>query len=212
MTTAGNLLFQGRPDGKLLGYNATSGKILWTFDVGLGIAAPPITYKIDGKQYISLLVGWGGGYAGLGSTKAAELGWAYGAQTRRLITFSLDGAAVMPKLAPPVIPKPIDYPDFVIDESLATTGANDYGLCSSCHGGSLISGGMAPDLRASLIPIDKNLFTDVVRNGSRVAMGMPSHPDISDGQLEALRHYIRKAARASLKEDKNLLNEKYDAN
>ena len=212
LTTAGNLLFQGRPDGILLGYNATSGEILWKFDVGLGIAAPPITYKIDGKQYISLLVGWGGCYAGLGSTKAAELGWAYGAQTRRLITFSLDGAAVMPKLAPPVIPKPIDYPDFVIDESLATTGANEYGLCSACHGGGLISGGMAPDLRASLIPIDKNLFTDVVRNGSRVAMGMPSHPDISDEQLEALRHYIRKAARASLKEDKNLLNEKYEAN
>ena len=212
LTTAGNLLFQGRPDGKFLAYNAISGEILWNFDVGLGIAAPPITYKIDGKQYIALLVGWGGGYAGLGAEKAAELGWAYGAQTRRLITFSLEGTVDMPKLAPRLIPKPIDDPNFTIDDALAAEGANVYGRCSACHGGGLISGGMAPDLRASPIPMDKQLFTDVVKNGARVTMGMPSHPDLNDENLEALRHYIRQTSRSALQEDNKQQNKKYDAN
>lgn len=49
LTTGGNLVFQGRSDGKFLAYNAENGDILWTFDTRLGISAPPITYKIDGK-------------------------------------------------------------------------------------------------------------------------------------------------------------------
>lgn len=197
LTTAGNLVFQGRPDGKLLAYNARSGEILWEFDAGLGIAAPPITYKINGRQYISLLVGWGGGYAGLGSVQAAKLGWAYKAQMRRLITFSLDGEANMPKLAPPLVPQPIDDPDFVIDDDLLGIGQRTFGKCTACHGGGAISGGMAPDLRASPIPFDKASFADVVRGGARVGMGMPAFPDMSDEQLEGLRHYIRRVARDS---------------
>lgn len=209
LTTAGNLLFQGRPDGKFLAYNAETGNILWTFDVGLGIAAPPITYAINGKQYISLLVGWGGGYAGLGSDKAANLGWAYRAQTRRLITFSLDGAANMPDLQPPVIPIPIDDPNFVIDETLADIGAVKYGECTACHG--YISGGMAPDLRASLIPLDKVSFESVVRGGAKLSMGMPAQPDITDEELEGVRHFIRKVARYYLQKDAELNENKASA-
>jgi quinohemoprotein ethanol dehydrogenase len=198
LTTAGNLVFQGRPDGKLLAYNALSGNILWTFDTGLGIAAPPITYEIDDKQYISLLVGWGGGYAGLGSQKAADLGWAYRAQTRRLITFSLDGNVDLPKLAPPINPTPIDDINFKINDELAEMGKLSFGVCQACHGRMAISGGMAPDLRASAIPLDQRLFTSVVKNGANVKMGMPAFPDMTDENLKALRHYIRKVARESL--------------
>lgn len=202
LTTAGNLVFQGRPDGKLLAYNAKSGEILWEFDAGLGIAAPPITYKINGRQYISILVGWGGGYAGLGGEKAAKLGWAYRAQMRRLLTFSLDGNATMPKLAPPYIPKAVDDPEFVIDKTLAEIGKSKFGNCAACHGRGAVSAGMAPDLRASAIPFDKAEFASVVKDGTRVGMGMPAFPDISDEQLDGLRNYIRLVARNSLKEAK----------
>jgi quinohemoprotein ethanol dehydrogenase len=67
LTTAGNLVFQGTAEGEFLAINAQTGKILWTYDAGLGISAPPITYKISGKQYIALLVGWGGAFAGVGN-------------------------------------------------------------------------------------------------------------------------------------------------
>ncbi len=201
LTTAGNLVFQGSPDGNLHAYNAETGENLWTFYTGLGIAAPPITYKIDGKQYISLLVGWGGGYAGLGGVPAAELGWAYRAQTRRLLTFSLDGTVDLPKLADPVITVPVDDHDFIIDVALSDLGSQVYGKCSSCHGGGMVSGGMAPDLRASAVPFSEAAFAEVVRDGARVDMGMPQYPNMTDQDLRALRHFIRKTARDNLADE-----------
>ena len=198
LTTAGNLVFQGSPDGNLHAYNATTGDILWTFNTGLGISAPPITYKINGKQYISLLVGWGGGYAGLGGVPAAELGWAYRKHMRRLITFSLDGTQEMPALPAPEVPKPADDPDFIVDEALVQVGQRTIGRCTACHGGELISGGMAPDLRASAVPFSAEAFAAVVRDGGRVSMGMPQYAELSDQELEGLRHYIRQTARNHL--------------
>ena len=59
MTTAGNLVFQGRTDGRFVAYNAKSGEVLWNFETGLGISGAPITYQVDGKQFISLSIGWG---------------------------------------------------------------------------------------------------------------------------------------------------------
>ena len=57
---AGNLVFQGRADGMLAAYRATDGKQVWSFDAGTGIMAPPVTYQVDGVQYVSVLAGWGG--------------------------------------------------------------------------------------------------------------------------------------------------------
>ena len=60
LTTAANLVFQGRADGILAAYRATDGKQVWQFDAGTGIMAPPITYSVDGVQYVSVMAGWGG--------------------------------------------------------------------------------------------------------------------------------------------------------
>ncbi len=60
LATAGNLIFQGRSDGMLCAYRATDGKKLWQFDAGTGIMAPPVTYLLNGVQYVTLMVGWGG--------------------------------------------------------------------------------------------------------------------------------------------------------
>jgi quinohemoprotein ethanol dehydrogenase len=200
LTTAGNLVFQGRADGNLLAYDASNGRVLWTYDLGLGIAAPPITYEIDGKQYISLLVGWGGGASGLGNLLSSEkhnpqqLGWSYGTHMRRLVTFSLDGMVNLPALPPPHFPKPIEAPEFIVNPTKAAYGAQLFGFCSSCHGGGAVAAGMAPDLRASEIPLIKEAFAAVVRDGAKIAAGMPVRPDITDEQLEALQHYIRQRA------------------
>jgi quinohemoprotein ethanol dehydrogenase len=69
LTTAGNLVLQGRVDGTLRAYAADSGKELWQYSVGLGISAPPITYAVGGRQYVALLVGYGGAVAGLGGPR-----------------------------------------------------------------------------------------------------------------------------------------------
>jgi quinohemoprotein ethanol dehydrogenase len=57
---------------------------------------------------------------------------------------------------------------------------------------------MAPDLRASPIPLDSAGFAAVVRDGALVAGGMPGTPGITDAQLESLQHYIRQRARDTL--------------
>ncbi|MCB1846592.1 MAG: PQQ-dependent dehydrogenase, methanol/ethanol family, partial [Halieaceae bacterium] len=63
LTTAGNLVFQGTADGKFVAYRADNGERLWDFPTQTGVVAPPMTYAIDGEQYISVNVGWGGAYA-----------------------------------------------------------------------------------------------------------------------------------------------------
>jgi quinohemoprotein ethanol dehydrogenase len=211
LTTAGSLVFQGRADGNLLAYDARNGETLWTYNLGLGIAAPPISYEIDGKQYLSILVGWGGGAAGLGNLFSSDkhntqqLGWSYKKHMRRLVTFSLTGSTEMPPLLPPYFPKPLEAPEFLIDETKVALGAQLFGLCQGCHGGGALAAGMAPDLRASRIALDKTAFTAVVREGTNIAAGMPARPDITDEELDALQHYIRHRARETLPEYEALM-------
>jgi quinohemoprotein ethanol dehydrogenase len=194
LTTAGNLVFQGKADGNFVAYNATTGKILWTYDAGLGISAPPITYKINGKQYVALLVGWGGAFAGVGNV---NLGWDYGRQKRRLIVFSLNGKAIVPTQPPPYFPVPVDDPSFQINDTLAEKGKELYWQCFSCHGAGVVAKGMAPDLRASPVPLQFDAFKEVVRNGAKLNMGMPVYPNVSDEELHSLMHFIRRSARES---------------
>ncbi len=199
MTTAGNLVFQGRTDGLFVAYDAATGAELWRFDVGLGISAPPVTYSVNGRQYVALLVGWGGGMAGLGDAVEVEHGWAYGAQTRRLVAFSLEGTATLPPSPPPGRSVPVSAPDFRVDAAAAERGAAAYGAhCLLCHGIGVVSPGMAPDLRASSAVLNASGFMAVVRRGSRQPQGMPAFPEFTDQRLEDLRNYIRQQAELGL--------------
>ncbi len=57
LATAGNLVFLSHIDGTFSAYDAKTLNELWSFDVGTGINAPPISYSVNGKQYIAVLVG-----------------------------------------------------------------------------------------------------------------------------------------------------------
>ena len=60
VTTAGNLVFQVLPEGRLLAYSADKGEKLLDVETGLrGGMGPPITYMLDGKQYVALMGGIG---------------------------------------------------------------------------------------------------------------------------------------------------------
>ncbi len=199
LTTASNLLFQGRVDGHLRAYDAETGNQLWDYDLGLGISAPPITYSVNGKQYLSIMVGFGGASAALGGQAVANLGWSFGAQERRLVTFSLDGSLELPPQDLPRVPQPLASSDFIVNGDLAEQGRLEFsGTCSMCHGGGAVAAGIAPDLRASAIPLSREAFENVVRNGALSDGGMPIYRDLTDDQLEGLRHYIRDRAEAAL--------------
>ena len=60
LTTAGNLVFWGTPEGFLKAADATTGKVVWQFQTGSGVVAPPVTWMENGEQYISVVSGWGG--------------------------------------------------------------------------------------------------------------------------------------------------------
>jgi quinohemoprotein ethanol dehydrogenase len=196
VTTAGNLVFQGRVDGLFVAYRADTGEELWRHDLGLGILAPPITYAMDGRQYVALLVGYGSLMAR--GADAAALGWAYGVHTRRVIAFSLDGTATLPAQPPPHVPVPIEA-DFEVDRALVGRGAVIYGQqCSLCHGGGAVAGGLTPDLRASTVVPSLEDFAGVVRDGSRAVNGMPAYVNVTYDELVALQHFIRARADADL--------------
>jgi len=199
MTTAGNLVFQGRADGKFIAYRADNGEKLWEFDAKHGISAPPITYSVDGKQYIGLPVGWGGGIAMVAGSVGAQHGWPYGEHPRRMLVFALDGQATLPATPPPIAVKPIDDPNFVIDPALVEHGTALWSkTCFWCHGAGGVSGGGAPDLRASGIAMDIEALSQVALEGRLIERGMPKFEEYSTDDLVAIQHFLRSKARKAL--------------
>jgi alcohol dehydrogenase (cytochrome c) len=60
LSTAGDVLFVGTPDGFAIALDARSGRELWRFRTGTGIHSNPVTYSVGGKQYVAIPTGWGG--------------------------------------------------------------------------------------------------------------------------------------------------------
>jgi quinohemoprotein ethanol dehydrogenase len=94
MTTAGNLVFQGSADGRFAAFSADKGEKLWEVQFAPG-AATPITYELDGKQYVSVMSGRGAPVLRPGQA-ANEAGKANTAPSR-MYTFVLDGKAPVGK-------------------------------------------------------------------------------------------------------------------
>lgn len=201
MVTAGDLVFQGSVTGEFAAYHARTGEKLWSVNVGSGISAPPISYEVDGRQYVSLLVGWGGAATSLGGgTALSQFGWSYGAQTRQLLTFALDGKAPMPDVGQPRVPQPLAPAEFRIDAGLAEKGQVLYTRhCVICHGAGAASGGYAPDLRASPVFLSADALRSVVMGGAKRATGMPRYTDLNESDLEQLQHYVRQQAAIAVK-------------
>jgi quinohemoprotein ethanol dehydrogenase len=196
LTTKGNLLFEGRADGKFIAYAADTGKPLWERSLGLGISAPPITYSVKGKQYVAQLVGWGGAATATGGSMSARHGWAYKAQERRLVVFSLDGRKELAPQNPPTFAKPLPAPEFALSETLAEKGSFVWReSCGWCHGPGGTAGGYAPDLRASEAVLDDQAFKEIVLDGKRRELGMPQFKELTVEDLKLLQNFIRREAR-----------------
>jgi quinohemoprotein ethanol dehydrogenase len=196
LATGGNLVFQGRSDGILAAYRATDGAQLWQFDCGTGIMAPPVTYTLDGVQYLTILAGWGGapGLMNLPSLGAARPGWG------RILTFALDGDAVLH--APPFGHK--DRPRPAVSAKQDPRSVHRGALlfnshCFLCHGLNAV-GGSLPDLRYSSQAVLDSL-PSIVLGGARARVGMPSFKKIlTEKEVAAIRAYIIARAQESASE------------
>ena len=194
IATHGGLVLQGQADGKFIAHDADTGAELWSYEMGVGTQASPITYSVKGKQYVSVLAGWAGGQMLLG-TLSAQHGWVGRNHPRRLLTFALDGAAKLPPSTPPTETVVIHDPGFQIDSALVEKGKWIYGKnCVICHGVAAVAGGFAPDLRASPVPLSAQAFAAIVRDGGLESRGMPRFAELSDAELDSMRHYIRERA------------------
>lgn len=197
LSTAGGLIFQGNAAGEFVAYRASSGERLWSFPAQTGIIAAPVTYSVKGRQYVSVVAGWGGSFALFGG----DASWLSGNGTNRsrVLTFALDGKARLPaiKQVDSTQPKP---PESTLPVATAmSAGKQVYSrYCIACHGIDAVSGGVLPDLRRSPVVFDQALFNAVVREGARAARGMVSFAsELTPEETEAVRAYVIERARES---------------
>jgi len=114
---------------------------------------------------------------------------------RGLFVFALDGKALEPVHAVAKV-VPIDMPGFQPDDEKVRRGEHLFdNNCNYCHGTDALSGGQAPDLRASALAADRKTLGEIVLNGILQLQGMPKYPDFSDPDVDAIYHYIRWRAR-----------------
>jgi quinohemoprotein ethanol dehydrogenase len=189
LTTAGNLLFQGTGDGRFVAYAADSGKILWAVPTSIGIIAPPVTYQVDGEQYIAVMAGYGGAGA-VTSGDPRTMASATHFNDGYVLAFKLGGKASMPRIAERnlAIPAP---PQIAATPAQLDNGKYKYmGTCMVCHGALVVSGGVVPDLRR--LPVEKHaIFKEIVHDGAIHGAGMPQFADLlTEQDVRDIQAYI----------------------
>ena len=194
LTTAGNLVFQGAGDGHLYAYTADKGEKVWDVDLGVAVMAPPITFELDGKQYLSVLAGWGGATALFGANFTGEY-----KPEGRLWTFVLGGDTNIVPVAGQALPELTAIP-FDNNEAVQALGADLYGQrCAMCHGRNAASGGALADLRYAA-PATYAIFQNIVREGAFTGLGMPNlGAFLNENDANAIKQFIL-AKRAALQE------------
>ena len=195
LATAGDLIFQGQIDGQFVARDAKTGKVVWSFKTESPVVAPPISYRVGDKQYVTVLTGSGSQGGGILATGNAAWRTDY-RLPRQILTFAIGGTDKLPAFQTPPLTPPAD-PDFKPDPARVMKGAMGFagGSCIVCHGMNAIGGGAAPDLRYSPIIVDKDAFRAVVKDGASKPAGMPQFANLTDEQLEDIRDYLRARAK-----------------
>ena len=193
LTTAGGLVFVGDTMGYLEAYDAQSGEVLWSFNTYKSLLAPPISYALDGTQYLAILAGTGAGINQMGYIGPTP-SYLYGNQGE-LMVFELGGAPAIeqPPIIERVLPTP---PELTATDQDIDSGDTLYHLhCFSCHGANAQSGGVVPDLRY-MQPGTHQAFNGIVLQGWFEAKGMLAFDDIlSEQQAEQIHAYVIQQAR-----------------
>ena len=187
LSTGGGLLFQGTGQGKFIAYEARGGRKLWEFDAQTGIIAAPITYEIDGQQYVAILAGWGGA----APNAAGEIvGAAAKGGTNRVLTFRLGARESLPPRS--VTARPLNPPADKPSKEVFERGLYLYQVnCMICHGDTGVSGGVVPDLRYSAALGTPDSWKSIVVDGTLVNNGMVPFANILKyDEVETIRAYV----------------------
>jgi len=180
LATAGNLVFHGDASGEFSGYAADSGKKVWSVKTGSAIQSVPVTYTVNGEQYVLMPIGLGGGFRLFGRVSdMATLESKRGPAS--LLAFKLGGQVAMPSTPPtiPDVPKP---PEQTASADTIQKGARVYTkfFCHKCHSpeadgsGAWSLDGEVPDLRYMPAGVHQR-FNAIVLGGSNQRNGMPKY-------------------------------------
>jgi quinohemoprotein ethanol dehydrogenase len=187
LSTAGGLVFQGTDTGLLRVHDARDGRLLKEIDTGSSIIAAPMSYAIDGLQYVAVMAAWGGG--GWFITHPQSAAYRYGNEGRILV-FRLDGGPT-PKPRPIADPGPLPEPPPLAEKraDVLARGALLFAQnCSICHQNVPRSG--VPDLRRMSAAVHQT-FNDIVLRGQRRALGMPQWDDVlSEADSNAIHAHL----------------------
>ncbi len=191
LTTAGNLIFQGRSRDGVLGtfvaLRASDGRQLWSWDTPEAMPGGPVTYTVNGEQYVAVIAG--ALFFSAGSTPRIR-------HNGQMFAFKLNGKGAFgpdPPLAPP--PNP---PAQVASARQVALGETIYGRrCGLCHGFDAVSGNIVPDLRRSAFLTSPQAWQSVVIGGALASRGMISWKQfVTPAQAEAVRAFVGERARA----------------
>ena len=191
LTTAGNLVFQGTSNGNFVAFDATSGDILWTSPTQTAVMAAPITYEIDGEQYVAVMAGWGGILA----LHAAPFVKSLAVENRsRVLVYKLGASNELPPPYP-VSSRSLNPPAaFGTQEQIDRGRIVFHRQCQFCHGGGAVGGAIVPDLRYSDESVH-NLWSEIVLGGLLKGNGMPSFDGLlNEEDAQAVRAYVLQRA------------------
>ena len=181
LATAGNLVFMGNGQGNVLSaYDAKSGSKLWSFDATTAVFAAPITYELDGVQYVAASVG------------GAAQGDYFAPTNARMLVFSLGGKAVLPP-PQPYTPRKVNPPPLTASATVVAHGGALYSqYCSVCHGADGFEARTSfPNLTVTPLLWTQPGFDAVVLQGVRADKGMGSFAkDLKPEDTAAIRNYL----------------------
>jgi quinohemoprotein ethanol dehydrogenase len=186
LSTHGNLIFQGNSSGQFVAYRADTGEELWSAPAQTGVIAPPISFEIDGEQYVTVVAGWGGAFA---LTAAAAEG--YNLKPRgRILTYKLEGKVELPPVVDIAAVLPEPPPIDATDEEITHGKFMYHKYCGVCHGPGVRSGGVLPDLR--YMASGKHIvFEDIVLGGILQDRGMVSFASsLTKEDSRAVHQYV----------------------
>ena len=191
LATAGNLVFQGNAKGEFAAFSADKGKKLWSFDAGTGIIAPPVSYMIDGEQYVAVMAGYGGAYP----LSSGFVDNPRPMPNGRILVFKLGGKT--PYKLEPIQNAPFTIVDQSFSKEQVALGMAKYeSNCGVCHSGGAIGSGVLPDLRRSSYLSSKEAWQQVVIGGSLKDRGMVSFAKyLKPEDAEAIRAFVADRAK-----------------
>jgi len=188
LSTAGGLVFQGTGDGRMVAYDTDTGDALWEVESTTGIMAAPISYELDGEQYVAVLAGLGGGLIVGGLLEEAAV--TRYENTGRVLAFKLGAALPLPRSKPRDRTLPVP-PRLAASADALAVGKSVYAKhCGVCHGPGVASSFVVPDLKY-LSPEKHAAFQQIVLDGALLGKGMPRFDDlIAPEDIPALQGYI----------------------